>query len=406
MTIHDFPASHSRRVKPFWTLDPSIVFLNHGSFGACPRVVLEAQSNLRMRMEHEPVRFFIRDFEALHDQATEALAQWLGARSQDIASVPNATAGVNTVLRSFPLAPGDEVITTNHAYNACRNALDFVAAAAGARVVVAQVPFPIASPEDVVEAVLSQTSPRTRLVLIDHVTSQTGLIFPLEHLVAELNRRGIDSLVDGAHAPGMIPLNLEKLGATFYTGNCHKWICAPKGAAFLYVRSDWQDRIRPLSISHGANSPRQDRSRFQLEFGWTGTTDPTPFLVLPEAFRFLSSLLPGGWDELAAHNRKMVLAGRRLLSEVLECEPPAPESMIGFLASMPIPDAKQEKGSRSSLLDELQDHLFFKSRIEVPVIPFPAPPKRLLRISAQIYNDPEDYQTLAQALRTYLTQAS
>ncbi|WP_141733468.1 aminotransferase class V-fold PLP-dependent enzyme [Oligoflexus tunisiensis] len=404
MSIHEFPSSHARRVKPFWTLDPSIVYLNHGSFGACPRVVLEAQSRLRERMESEPVRFFIREFESLQDQAAAALAQLIGANPNDIASVPNATAGVNTVLRSLHFAPGDEVITTNHAYNACRNALDFAAVSAGARVIVAQVPFPIASPDEVVEAVLSQTSPRTRLVLVDHITSQTGLIFPVERLVAELDRRGIDTLVDGAHAPGMVPLNLDKLGAAYYTGNCHKWMCAPKGAAFLHVRPDRQGLIRPLSISHGANSPRKDRSRFQLEFGWTGTSDPTPFLVLPESIQFLSSLLPGGKKELAEHNRMMALAGRHMLCEALECEPPAPESMIGSLAAIPLPDAKEQTPSSPLLLDVLQDHLFFKNNIEVPVIPFPAPPRRLLRISAQIYNDADDYRALTQALRAYLTQ--
>ncbi|WP_414699075.1 aminotransferase class V-fold PLP-dependent enzyme [Oligoflexus sp.] len=398
MSFHDFPSSHAMRVKPFWTLDPAIIFLNHGSFGACPRVVLEAQSRLRARMESEPVRFFVRELETLHGEACAALALLIGAHVKDIASVSNATAGVNTVLRSIDLAPGDEVITTNHTYNACRNALDFATARAGARVVVADVPFPIASPDEVIEAILSHRSSRTRLVLIDHVTSQTGLIFPVERIVGELNRLGIDTLVDGAHAPGMVSLDLQTLGAAYYTGNCHKWMCAPKGAAFLYVRPDKQHSMRPLSISHGANSSRKDRSRFQLEFDWTGTTDPTPFLVLPEAIRFLSTLLPGGLKELAEHNRQMVLAGRHLLCQGLGCEPPAPESMIGSLATVPLPLAHDDTHSDSLLIDPLQNALFLKNGIEVPIFPFPALPQRVVRISAQIYNDPDDYRSLVQAL--------
>jgi isopenicillin-N epimerase len=399
MMSNRFPPSHSARVKAFWTLDSSITFLNHGSYGACPRPVLEKQNQLRARLESEPVRFFLREHEGLHDEARSALAHFVGAPSQDLASVPNATAGVNTVLRSLDFKPGDEILTTNHAYNACRNALNFTADRSGARVVVAPVPFPIASEDDVVTAVLAHTSPRTRLALLDHVTSQSGLIFPIKRLVVALAERGIDTLVDGAHAPGMIPLHLQSLGAAYYTGNCHKWMCAPKGTAFLFVRADKQEVIRPLSISHGANSLRKNRTRFQLEFDWTGTTDPTPFLVLPEAIRFMSSLLPGGWDELAAHNRKMVLAGRALLSEELGLAVPAPETMLGFLATLPLPPADPAKSFNPSQPDPLQDELFFKHGIEVPVFSFPAPPQRALRISAQIYNDEADYKTLANALR-------
>lgn len=394
-----FPLSHSSRVKPFWTLDPSITFLNHGSYGACPRPVLERQTQLRARLESEPVRFFLREHENLHDEARSALALFIGAPPHDLASVPNATAGVNTVLRSLDFGPGDEILTTNHAYNACRNALNFTAERSGARVVVAPVPFPLASADDVVTAVLAHTSPRTRLALLDHVTSQSGLIFPIERLVVALADRGIDTLVDGAHAPGMIPLHLQSLGAAYYTGNCHKWMCAPKGAAFLYVRPDKQEAIHPLSISHGANSLRKDRTRFQLEFDWTGTTDPTPFLALPEAIRFVSSLLPGGWNALAAHNRQMVLAGRALLSEELGFAVPAPEDMIGFLATLPLPPHDPAKVFNPSQPDPLQDELFFQHRIEVPVFSFPTPPERALRISAQIYNGEADYQALANALR-------
>ncbi len=400
MTNCPFPNSQAERVKPLWALDPSVIFLNHGSFGACPRVVLEAQRRLRDRIESEPVRFFVRELEGLHEEARSSLACFLGAAPKNLASIPNATAGVNTVLRSIKLNARDEILTTDHAYNACRNALDFIASTHGARVVVAKVPFPISGSDEVLDSILAKTGPRTRLALIDHVTSQSGLIFPIARIVSELAQRGVDTLVDGAHAPGMVPLNLEELGAAYYTGNCHKWMCTPKGAAFLYVRPDKQDSIRPLVISHGANSLRKDKTRFQLEFDWTGTADPTAFLVIPEAIRFISTLMPGGWSELAEHNRKMVLAGRRLLCETLEQAPPAPEDMIGFLATVPVPSKDPVTLSHSSALDPLQDELFFKHGIEVPVFVFPSPSHKALRISSQIYNDEKDYQALAFALQT------
>ncbi|HZI30862.1 MAG TPA: aminotransferase class V-fold PLP-dependent enzyme, partial [Candidatus Binatia bacterium] len=250
-----------------WGLDREITFLNHGAFGACPRAVLQFQQEMRIRMERQPLQFLVRDLEPLLDQARKRLASFVGGNAENLVFVSNATAGVNTVLRSLSFKRGDELLVTDHEYNASRNALDFVAKPTGARVVTAKVPFPLKSEEEIIAAILERVTPRTRLALLDHATSQTGLIFPVERLVRELTARGIETLIDGAHAPGMVPLDMKKLGATYYTGNCHKWLCAPKSAAFLYVQRDRQKSIRPLVISHGANSPRKDRSRFQIEFG-------------------------------------------------------------------------------------------------------------------------------------------
>ena len=391
----------------YWNLDPEIDFLNHGSFGACPRPVLEAQSELRARMERQPVQFLARELEGLFDDARAALAQFVDADPDDLAFVPNATSGVNTVIRSLEPQPGDELLTTDHAYNACRNALRWHERR-GVKVVVAAVPWPIAGPGQVIDAVLGAVTPRTRLALLDHVTSPTGLVFPVEEMVRRLDERGIDTIVDGAHAPGMLPLSVRRIGAAYFTGNCHKWLCAPKGAAFLHVRRDRQDRIRPLVISHGANSPRTDRPRFRLEFDWTGTDDPTPFLCVPHALRFLGSLLSGGWAELMGRNHALAVSGRKHLCDALRVPPPAPEQMIGSLASIPLPDAKGDPPGPTSgvvLWHPLQRALLEKHRIEGPVMLFPAWPRQLIRISAQAYNSEDQFARLAAALRTELQLA-
>jgi isopenicillin-N epimerase len=380
-----------------WSLDPGVVFLNHGSFGATPRAILEEQSELRARIEHEPVRFFIRELEAMLDGVRGALASFLGANADDLALVPNATSGVNTVLRSLDFRAGDELLTTTHAYNACANALAYAAHRAGAKVVVVNVPFPLEGPDTVVQTVLAAVTERTRLVLLDHVTSPTGCVLPLERLVPLLQERGVDVLVDGAHAPGMLPLRLDALGAAYYTGNCHKWLCAPKGAAFLHVRRDRQEHLHPLAISHGRNAPRTDRSRFRLEFDWSGTDDPTAWLCVPAALRVVGSLVPGGWPDVMARNHALALVGRRLLCAALDIAPPCPEAMLGSLAAIRLPD---HQGPQRSFLatDPLQDVLWEEKSIEVPIFEWPRAPSRWLRISAQLYNSEAQYAYLAKCL--------
>lgn len=384
-----------------WTLDPGVHFLNHGSFGACPRPVLEHQAFLRAEMEREPLDFLFRRLEGMLHEARQTAADFVGCPPETLVFVRDTTEGVNAVLRSFDLAPGDELLVTDHEYNACRNALDFVAARAGARVVVADLPFPVPSADSILEAVLSKVTPRTRLLLIDHITSATALVLPLEGLVSGLEARGIPVLVDGAHAAGMIDLDVASLGASFYTGNFHKWVCSPKGSAFLHVRSDRQASVRPLAISHGANSPRTDRSRFLLEFDWTGTGDPTPWLCVPEAIRFLGSLLPGGWTELRARNRALALEARRILSGLLSVEPPCPDAMIGSMASLSLPPGREGDLLPPLFIDPLQDALR-KRGFELPVWPWPTAPGRIFRVSAQLYNDPSQYEALGIAMREAL----
>src|SRR5262245_43669613 len=216
------------RVNPLrahWTIDPEIRFLNHGSFGACPKPVLAFQQELRARMEREPVLFLAREHERRIDEARAALAPFVGAAVEDIVPVSNATSGVNAVLRSLPFERGDEILVTNMGYNACRNTAELVAERTGARVVIAPVPFPLGGRGEVLERVIGAVTPRTRLALLDHVTSPTGLVFPIADLVAGLRARGVETLVDGAHAPGMVELDLAALDPAYYTGNLHKWVC-------------------------------------------------------------------------------------------------------------------------------------------------------------------------------------
>lgn len=390
-----------------WLLDPSIIYLNHGAFGACPKRVLEFQSEWRNRLERQPSQFLVRELEKELDSARETLARFIGADTKDLVFISNTTHGINTVLRSLDFQPGDELLVTDQEYNASRNALNFAAEKSGARVVVAKIPFPFQSVEEIIAPVLKSVTSRTRLAMLDHVTSSTGFLLPIERLVAELNAHGVDTLVDGAHAPGMVPLNLNQLGAAYYTGNCHKWLCAPKGAAFLCVRRDKQNSIHPLAISHGANSPRTDRSRFLLEFGWMGTGDPSAWLSVPESLRFMESALPGGWPEVMARNRELTLAARKILCAALEISEPCPEEFIGSLASVPIPNNAKDAFPKLPFNEyRLQDDLREKYKIEVPIHPCPIPSHRVLRISAQLYNSLPQYELLARALTQELELAN
>ncbi len=387
-----------------WRLDPAVTFLNHGSYGACPEPVLAVQRALLDELESEPVRFLTGQLDDRLDRARVAIAAFLGADPEGLAFVPNATTGVNTVLQSLRFEPGDELLTDDHEYNATINAMRSVAARDGARVVIAPVPFPIAGPRDALDAIMAAVTERTRLVVVSQVTSPTALILPVAELIAVLERRGIDTLVDGAHAPGMIPLDLDALGAAYWTGNGHKWLCGPKGTAVLWVRADRRDRIHPLVVSHGANAPLDGRSRFRHEFDWVGTTDPTGYLALPAAIAWMRDVAApdgGGWPAIMAANHELALEGRDRIAAALGMEAPAPDRMLGSMAALPLPGLVDEAAAEA-----LQRRLEAEDGIQVPIGGWPVPaarsegaaPRILLRISAQRYNEPADYEALAAAL--------
>ena len=378
------------------------MYLTHGTYGACPRPVLEAQHAMLMELETNPIGFLTRDLEERWDAARRDVARFLHADPEGLVAVPNATTGVATVLASLRLRPGDEVLTDDHEYNATLNALATTAERARAQVVRVTIPLPIRHPEEVVEALLAGVTPRTRLALVSHVTSPSGLVFPIETIVRELDRLGVDTLVDAAHAPGMVPVQLEALGAAYWTGNGHKWLCGPKTSGMLVVREDRRSAILPLVTSHGRNDPRADRPVLWKEFDWQGTLNPTAFLTLPEAIRVVGDLDPAGWPGHMAANRALALEARALLNERLDLAPIAPDSMVGSMASIRLPVALDDAEA-----DELTRTMARDDRIEAPVIAFPvraaradgAPPaSTLLRISAQRYNEPADYERLADAL--------
>ncbi len=394
-----------------WLLEPGISFLNHGSFGACPTPVLEAQRAWRERMEADPVRFLDRELEGHLDDVRRELAQFLHADPEGIAFVPNATTAVSTVLGSLRFQPGDELIAGNHEYNATLNAMRSAAERDGARLTVVRIPFPVHDPAEAVEAYLEAVTPRTRLALVSQVTSPTALVLPVEALVRELDRRGVDTLVDGAHAPGMVDVDLGMLGAAYWTGNGHKWLCGPKGAAVLHVRADVRPKIHPLVTSHAANTSRRDRPQYRLEFDWTGTSDPSAILALPAAIRYVGGLDEDGWRGYMATNASLARGARDTLCDALEVPAPAPDGMLGAMAAVPLPGLSPTAAAAI----RLQAALFDEDRIEVQVVAFPVaaaiepgaePETLLVRASAQRYNRPEEYAYLAESLARRLRERS
>ncbi len=391
--------ANTGHLRDLWNLDPDLAFLNHGSFGACPEPVLAVQRQLRDRLEANPVRFLGRELQDRMDEAFSCLASLLGCQRQDLVAVPNATHGVNMVLRSLTFEAGDEILVTDHTYNACRNAVDVICATTGSRCVIVPIAWPVVDPAAIVRDLLATVTPNTRLALIDHVTSPTALILPIAEIVQQLQANGVDVLVDGAHGPGQVPLNLDALGAAYYTGNCHKWLCSPKGAAFLHVRRDRQARIRPMATSHGHNDPRlQDpqnqRSHFLLEFDQFGTSDPTPWLAIPAAVDFLQALY-GDLPALMAENHARTLQARKRVAEVLQSDLPCPDAMIGAMASVELTRLPQVLPG----LDPLHVQLDQQFNIEIPVLTWPSPSIRVLRLSIHAHTRDADVERLCAAVQ-------
>lgn len=390
-------------LKKHWYLDDEVVFLNHGSFGACPIPVLQRQDEYRKQMESQPVKFMVRDFEEMMWNSKESLANFIGAKAEDLVFVPNATIGASTILNSLNFESGDELLTTNHGYGACINALRYFGEKQNAQVVIAEVPFPVVSSEEILEAVLSKVSARTKLVMIDYISSPTGIIFPVKKIVDALNQKGIDCLVDGAHAPGQVALDTDSIGASYFIGNCHKWICSPKGSGFIHVRKDRQHLIHPLSVSHNYDKPRSSEQLWSSNFFWPGTADYTAYLCVKDAIGFMGSLFPGGWNELMQHNRELCRKGREIVSDKTGLKLTVPEEMIANLAAFDL-GKTDFPDSNFNYISPLWEKLYSEFRIELPVLPWNRNnPRLLLRFSAQCYNSIEQYEYLGEALKQSLS---
>ena len=305
----------------------------------------------------------------------------------DFGFVTNATEGVNAVLRSMPLRPEDELVTTNHVYHAVRQAMKYAAGRTGAGYREIDVPLPVESAKQVADRVLNGLSPRTRLLVIDHITSPTALIFPVEQIVAGCAAHGVDVLIDGAHAPGMLPLDVSRLGAAYYAGNLHKWACAPKGSGFLWVRPDRQADVHPLVISHYLGEG------FAREFSWQGTRDISAWLSIPRALQFMSDL---GWDQVMSHNRAMARWAGWMLSERWDVQPIAPTdgSMSGSMVTVPLPESID--ASNDEKVQSFQQWLYDEHHIEAPLMRWGG--RSFIRPCCQVYNAPDDYVRLGDAI--------
>lgn len=373
-----------------WALVPDVVHLNHGSYGGCPLEVIDAANSWRARLEGAPMRFFVLDWQAEIDRARDVLATFLRAPAERLAFVPNATTGVAIAIASSRIAAGDELITTDHAYRACKNQLDRTAAMRGARVVV----VPIALPFDAdafVAAFTAAITPRTTLALLDHITSPTALRLPLDRLLAPLAARDVQVIVDGAHAPGQIALDVGALlaaGVTWYAGNSHKWVCAPKSTGFV-AASQTAPPPSPAVTSHGASPEYGPTNRFHAELDWAGTHDPTPHLTVPTAIATLAEM-GNGWAHVIARNHALAIEMRGRLAAALGASAIAHDDELGTMAAVPIvlpPNTAPLALEKQLLADGW----------EIPIVAFASGP--LVRISAHLYNGADEADALAAKLR-------
>lgn len=371
-------------VRAMWPLETTVAHLNHGSYGAVPRPVLEEQASWRDRMESNPVRFFARELPDAIDQARAEIAAFLGADVDDTVFVTNATTAVNTVLASFPLGPRDAVLVTDHCYGAVRIAVGRWTRRAGGRLDVARLPLGIHDPEDAatVSAVLAAVTPETRLAILEQVTSPTARRLPLVELVPALQERGVAVLVDGAHAPGMLAVDLRRLGADFWTGNLHKWAYAPRGTAVLHAQPRWRGALRPLVASW------EEDAGYPHAFADTGTADLTAWLSAPRALRVLEHL---GLDRVRRHNVELAVAGQRMVAEALGVDVETlPRDPAVSMQLVPLPEGVATDDDAAAAV---QARIGEEAAVEVGITTWAG--RGFVRLSAQVYNAPSDYRRLA-----------
>lgn len=371
-------------------LDDDVVFLNHGSFGACPRPVFEKYQFWQRELERDPVHFIGRRTQDLMLESRQELADYLNAPVEQMVFVPNATYGVNVVVRSLNLEPGDQILTTDHEYGAVNNTWRFNAAREGWHYINHPIPLPVTTPEEFVDRLWEGVTPRTKVITFSHITSPTALIFPAELICKRAREEGILTIIDGAHAPGQIDIDLTAMGVDYYTGNAHKWLCAPKGAAFLYAAPGKDEALEPLVVSHGWAAPHDVQSKFLDNFNWTGTMDPSAYISVGEAVRFQRE---HDWPAVRAACHALAVQTRNRINEITGLEPVCPDSTAWFsqMFTARLPQHSWEA---------LRDNLWPEFKIEVPVPNWNEQP--MIRISVQAYNTPEDMERLLGAIEKYL----
>jgi isopenicillin-N epimerase len=389
MKLRGPPSPLRPNMRDQFMLAPGLAMLNHGSFGAMPRVVFEEHTAWRTRIENDPVEILGRQSPKLIDIAKSAVGDWLGMNPADFGLVTNATEGINCVLRSRPFTSGEELLTTNHVYNAVRQAMKYVAQRSGGGYREIDIPTPIESADAILRTIVSALSPRTRLLVIDHVTSPTAIVFPVAEIISACASRNVDVLIDGAHAPGMLDLNIAELGAAYYSGNLHKWAFAPKGCAFVWVRPDRQRDFHPTIISHNLGKG------LPAEFVWQGTRDFAAWFTIPRAIQFMADL---GWEIIFSHNHQMAVWVNQMLCESWQTASLSPldGSMLGSMATVPLPPPLDEL--TDSQLGVLQSRLHDQYKIEVPL--FRWQEKIHARPCCQIYNTQDDFDRLAKTIKT------
>ena len=380
-------------IRTQFLLDSEVIFLNHGSFGATPRPVFEVYQDWQRQLERQPIQFLTRDMLDQFRNARHELASFLGADPLNLVYIPNATFGINLIARSLDFQAGDEVLTSNHEYGACDNVWSFISQKKGLKIIRQEIPLPLPAPAEIVDRFWSGVTAQTKLIFLSQITSPTAVRLPVEEICQRAKEAGIMTLIDGAHAPGQLDFNLEDIGADFYTGNCHKWVMAPKGSAFLHVIPERQELIEPLVVSWGwgINCPYESDSRFLDLLEWWGTTDPAAYLSVPAAIRFMEDHM---WGKVKDECHRLLSETITQLEEMTGMPSIYGENPSNFiqLGAIELPPGSNHR--------ELQAWLYDEYKIEVPVIDWEG--RWLLRPSVQGYNTREDLEVLVSAVAEYL----
>lgn len=362
-------------------LDPKITFLNHGSFGACPRPVFEVYQQWQRELERQPVEFLGRRYDTLMNEARSALAAYVGGEPDNLIFVPNSTVGANIIARSIPFQAGDEILTTDHEYGAMEFMWQFIAKQTGATIIKHPVPLPLNSAQEMVDSFCAAITPRTKLVFLSHITSPTAIKFPIEPIIQRASEAGILTFVDGAHAPGQIPLDMQALGVDFYVGNCHKWLCAPKGSAFLYARSEHHASLHPLVISWGWGF----ETSFVGHNQWQGTRDISAYLSVPAAIEFQERYQ---WHIVRQQCHDLARQAQEGLADLAKLPPLTTPDFYAQMFAAPLPPCD---------IQAIKTRLYDEYRIEIPLVEWQNNP--YIRLSLQAYNSRADVDTLLHALR-------